>query len=50
MYNEKIKNEYLSGLSAAAAKSQRSYFAKIEDYEKKLQKDVVFLVGKNFPN
>lgn len=48
MYNEKIKNEYLSGLSAAAAKSQRSYFAKIEDYEKKLQKDVVFFSREEF--
>ena len=48
MFNEKIKNEYLSGLSGATAKSQKSYFSKIEDYEQKLQKDVVFFSEEEF--
>lgn len=48
MYNEKIKNEYLSSLPAATAKSQRSYFSKIEPYEEKMQKDIVFFSKAEF--
>lgn len=48
MYNEKIKNEYLSTLPIATAKSQKSYFQKIEAYEKKLQKDILFFSNAEF--
>lgn len=48
MYNEEIKNKYLSTLPYTTAKSHRSYFSKIEDYEKKMQKDVVFFSSEEF--
>lgn len=48
MYNEKIKNEYLSTLPASTAKSQKSYFQKIEIYEEKLKKDVLFFSNTEF--
>lgn len=48
MYNEKIKIEYLSSLPATTAKTHRSYFSKIELYENKLQKDIVFFNREEF--
>lgn len=48
MYNEKIKNEYLSTLPDATAKSQRSYFQKIEAHERKFKKDVLFFSNAEF--
>lgn len=48
MYNEKIKNEYLSTLSETTKSSQKSYFKKIEVYEKKLKKDVLFFTNAEF--
>lgn len=48
MYNEKIKNEYLSVLPRTTAKTHKSYFSKVEPYENKLQKDIVFFSKEEF--
>lgn len=50
MYNEKIKHEYLSTLPEATAKSHRSYFQKIEFFENKIQKDILFFSNAEFIN
>lgn len=48
MYNEKIKNEYLSTIPATTAKTHKSYFGKIEEYEKKLNKDIALFTKDEF--
>lgn len=48
MYNEEIKNKYLLSLTPTTAKTNRSYFSKMELYENKLQKDIVFFNREEF--
>lgn len=48
MYNEKIKNEYLSTLPHTTAKTHKSYFSKMEPFEQKMQKDIVFFTKEEF--
>lgn len=48
MYNEKVKADFLSKIPVSTAKTYRSYFGKLENYEIKLNKDILFFSKEEF--